>query len=197
MKAKKIGVLSFQGDVVEHLQASQSALDKLDFVGNIHVVRTYEEIKNLEGLIIPGGESTTLQTLCIRNGLWENMKRIQFIYGTCAGAIMLAKKVLHKTEGQQTLELMDLEIDRNAYGRQRSSFEKKIKTKLGDIDAVFIRSPKINNIGKNVKTIAQENGEVIACEQKVKDRYYLVTCFHPELTTTVFHEYFLKKIYLH
>ena len=195
MKAKKIGVLSFQGDVVEHLQASQRALDKLGFVGNVCSVRTKEELKNLDGLIIPGGESTTLQTLCIRNGLWENMKQIEFIYGTCAGAILLAKKVLHKTKGQQTLELMDLEIDRNAYGRQRSSFEKKIKTKLGDIDAVFIRSPKINNIGKNVKTIAQENGEVIACEQKVKDRYYLVTCFHPELTTTVFHEYFLKKIY--
>ena len=76
MKAKEIGVLGFQGDVVEHLQASQRALDKLGFVGNVCSVRTKEELKNLDGLIIPGGESTTLQTLCIRNGLWENMKQI-------------------------------------------------------------------------------------------------------------------------
>ena len=195
MKLKNIGVLGFQGDFVEHIETTKKALNKLSFEGNIIMVKTKDKLQNLDGLIIPGGESTTLQTLCIKNGLWEDMKRIKYIYGTCAGAILLSKKVLHKTKNQQTLELMDIEIDRNAYGGQISSFEKKIKTKLGNFDAVFIRSPRITKTGKNIVIIAKERNEVLACEQRDKDKYYLVSCFHPELTTTIFHEYFLKKIY--
>ena len=107
---------------------------------------------------------------------------------------MLAKTVHHKTPDQKTLELMDIEIDRNAYGRQTESFDKDVKTSLGDIHAVFIRAPRIKRVGKDIKILAKIKGETIACEQKIGNYYYLAACFHPELTSTLFHEYFLEKI---
>lgn len=91
--------------------------------------------------------------------------------------------------------LMDIEIDRNAYGRQTESFEKDIKTSLGDVHAVFIRAPRIKKVGKDVKILAVNEKEIIACEQRIGKNYYLAACFHPELTSTMFHEYFIKKVY--
>lgn len=181
-----IGVLAFHGDVEEHIQALGSV--------NSIPVRTKEDLKKCRGLIIPGGESTTLYKLCQREGMWEDMKKIPAIFGTCAGAIMLAKHVLHIAPGQQTLELMDITIDRNAYGRQTESFEKPINTTLGKLNAIFIRAPKITAVGNNVKVLARDGREILACEETVGNQYFLAASFHPELTTTVFHTYFLKKI---
>lgn len=195
MKSRKIGVLAFHGDVIEHIEATKQAAKNLHLAIEVFSVRTKEFLHNLDVLIIPGGESTTLHKLCEREGMWKDMKRIKNIFGTCAGAIMLAKTVHHKTPDQKTLELMDIAIDRNAYGKQTESFDKYVKTSLGDIHAVFIRAPKIKKVGKNVKVLAENEGEIIACEQKIDNHYYLATCFHPELTSTVFHEYFIKKVY--
>ena len=196
MKSQKIiGVLAFHGDVIEHIEATKNASKNLHLNIEVVPVCTKEIVYTLDALIIPGGESTTLHKLCEREGMWEKMKQIKNIFGTCAGAIMLAKQVSHKTHDQKTLELMDVEIDRNAYGRQTESFEKDIKTSLGNIHAVFIRAPKITSVGKEVKILAKNNGEVIACEQKIGKNYYLAACFHPELTSTIFHEYFIKKVY--
>ena len=195
MKSVNIGVLAFHGDVIEHIEALEQAKRKLNLAIEIVSVRTKESLNNLDALIIPGGESTTLYKLCEREDMWEKMKQIKNIFGTCAGAIMLAKKVRHKTSDQKTLELMDIEIDRNAYGRQIDSFDKNVDTKLGNIQAVFIRAPRIIKVGKNIKLLAKNEGEIIACEQNTGSRYYLAACFHPELTSTMFHEYFIKKIY--
>ncbi|MBU2052065.1 pyridoxal 5'-phosphate synthase glutaminase subunit PdxT [Patescibacteria group bacterium] len=192
---KRIGVLAFHGDVIEHLQATREAAEKLKLKTKAVEVRTKNDLDNLNGLIIPGGESTTLFKLCQQAGMWEKIKQIDHIFGTCAGAIMLAKKILHKEAEQQVLELMNLTIDRNAYGRQTESFEKKIKTQLGPMEAVFIRAPKIISVGRGVKILAKNNSEIIACEQKIGRKFYLATCFHPELTTTKFHEYFLKEVF--
>ncbi|HBQ50754.1 hypothetical protein A3B42_02710 [Candidatus Daviesbacteria bacterium RIFCSPLOWO2_01_FULL_38_10] len=192
---KKIGVLAFHGDVVEHIEVTKKAAKNLRLDIEVIPVRTKNSLRNLNALIIPGGESTTLHKLCQRENMWEDMKRIKNIFGTCAGTIMLAKTIHHKTLDQETLELMDIEIDRNAYGRQTESFEKNIKTSLGRMHAVFIRAPKIKKAGKDVKILARSEREIIACEQKTGDNYYLATCFHPELTSTMFHEYFIKKIY--
>ena len=181
-----IGVLAFHGDVIEHIRA-------LGRVNSISV-RTKEELKKCRALIIPGGESTTLYTLCEREGMCEDIKKVPAIFGTCAGAIMLAKKILHKAPGQKTLELMDITIDRNAYGRQTESFEKSITTVLGKLNAIFIRAPKIISVGKNVRVIAKDGGNILACEEKVGNQYFLAASFHPELTTTMFHEYFLRKV---
>ena len=191
---KIIGVLAFHGDVIEHIETTKKAAKNLHLDLEVVPVRTKEIIQTLDALIIPGGESTTLFKLCQRENMWEDMKKVKNIFGTCAGAILLAKKVFHKTADQKTLELMDIEIDRNAYGRQTDSFEKDIKTSLGNIHAIFIRAPRIKRVGKAVKILARNKREVIACEQTTGNNYYLAACFHPELTSTIFHEHFLKKI---
>lgn len=183
MKSFNVGVLSFHGSVLEHIETTKSAAKNLKININIIEVRTKKDLRYLDALIIPGGESTTLYKLCVREDMIEEIKKIKNIFGTCAGAILLAK-----------LGLMDIEVDRNAYGRQADSFEKDIKTKIGSINAVFIRAPKIKSIGKEVKVLAEDNGEILACEQKTGENFYLAACFHPELTTTLFHEYFLKQI---
>jgi len=196
MKSKKIiGVLAFHGDVIEHIETTKQAAKNLHLNIKVIPVRTKDSLHGLDALIIPGGESTTLYKLCGREGMWEKMKRIRNILGTCAGAIMLAKIIHHKTKDQKTLELMDIEVDRNAYGRQTESFEKDIKSSLCIIRAVFIRAPKIKKVGAKVNIIAKDNNEIIACEEEIGGKYYLATCFHPELSSTLFHEYFLQKVF--
>lgn len=189
-----VGVLAFQGDVAEHINALEKAAQKLKFKVSISSIRTKESLVGLDGLIIPGGESTTLFKLCDREGMIPGIKKIKNIFGTCAGAILLSKNVSNLAPGQKTLALMDTVIVRNAYGSQSESFTKKIKSISGDIDAVFIRAPRIKNTGKKVVVLSEDNGEIIACEEKTGKNYCLTACFHPELTTTVFHEYFLKQI---
>lgn len=193
MKAT-IGVLSFHGDVIEHIDATGSAAKKLGVPIDVIPVRTQESLSRVQALIIPGGESTTLHKLCVREGMWEAMKTIPFVFGTCAGAIMLATDVLHKAEEQETLERMHIAIDRNAYGRQTDSFQEPLETRLGTVDAVYIRAPKILSVGSTVMTLASRGTEVLACEEITHGVYSLAACFHPELTTTVFHEYFIRKI---
>lgn len=193
-KQIRIGVLAYQGDVAEHIQATQDAGEKLNIKVIITPVRTKDDIVSLDALVIPGGESTTLQTLSQKEGIFDEIKKIRYIFGTCAGSIMLARTIQHKAEGQETLELTDIEIDRNAYGRQAQSFIKKINTRLGRVEAVFIRAPRIKSIGKNVNILATNGQEIIACEEKIGNKLYLAACFHPELTTTKFHEYFLENV---
>ena len=189
-----IGVLSFHGDVLEHLEATQRAAKKLSISLRVIPVRTKAVLRSVSALIIPGGESTTLHKLCVREQMWDDMKRIPQIFGTCAGAIMLADTVKHKAEGQETLERMHITVDRNAYGRQTDSFEEPLTTELGTISAVYIRAPKILQVQKNVRVLASRGDEILACEENQADRYSMATCFHPELTTTVFHEYFIKQV---
>jgi 5'-phosphate synthase pdxT subunit len=151
-------------------------------------------------LIIPGGESTTLGKLIERNQLWDEIRTVPNIFGTCAGAIMLAKKVVGQEEGgQKFLELMDIEADRNAYGSQVDSFEEEIAATLGKpdlkINAIFIRAPKIKPLSEKCEVIAtRTNGEPIAISERLGNHFYLATSFHPELSTSKLHEYFLKEI---
>src|SRR4030042_402673 len=138
MKSIVVGVLAFHGDVIEHMEATNTAANKLRIDIKVIPARTKDEVLQSIALIIPGGESTTLHMLCEREGMFSLIKNVPFIFGTCAGAILLAKNVLHKTPEQETLELMDITIDRNAYGRQTESFEKPIDTTLGKIPAAFL-----------------------------------------------------------
>lgn len=179
----RVGILAFHGDVSEHILATLQAAKKLSLSVAVAPVRTKADLADLDGLIIPGGESPTLQKLCERESMWTELKRVKNIFGTCAGAILLAK-----------LKLMDITVDRNAYGRQIDSFEKQIKTKLGPVSAVFIRAPKIKSAGKNVTVLAKDKDQIVACEQKTNGHFYLACTFHPELTTAKFHEYFLKGL---
>ncbi len=192
--ALKIGILAFQGSVSEHLSSTEKAAKELKIPCSISLVRTKSPLENLDGLIIPGGESTTLSKLCVREGMLNPMKEINNIFGTCAGAIMLAKNVKNNEGGQQTLSIMNVEIDRNAYGRQTDSFEGPLPTKLGNINGIFIRAPRITQVGKGVEILAAIGKEPVACIENGKDYSYMAACFHPELSSTAFHRHFLKTI---
>lgn len=194
MQSLAIGVLALHGDVREHVSALANVSKGMSVKVQIVLVRTKDDLALLDALIIPGGESTTIQKLCEREGMFEQMKKIKNIFGTCAGAILLAKEVVHKTKDQKTLEVMDIEVDRNAYGRQNESFEKVLETKLGKLNAIFIRAPKILNIGKGVAVLAKNGVEIVACEERTRGHYYLATSFHPEYSSDMFHRYFLTQV---
>jgi len=190
----EIGVLAFQGSVIEHASALRGAAGLLGVDCRIVEVRTKSGLKKLDGLIIPGGESTTMCKLCEREGMLEAMRDMPALFGTCAGAIMLAKKIHNEEAGQKTLALMDIEIDRNAYGTQAESFEERLDTELGTLNAIFIRAPRIKSVGEGVRVLAKRGGEAVACEQRIGKRYCLATCFHPELSGPVFHEHFIRSL---
>lgn len=194
MKQIVVGVLAFHGDVAEHIEATEQAAQNLRKQLAVIPIRTKETLKTCQALIIPGGESTTLAKLCERENMWETMKKTLAIFGTCAGAIMLAKHVRHKAPGQHTLALMDITVDRNAYGRQTESFEKPLKTELGTLPAIFIRAPKITNVGKSVRILAKDDNNILACEERVGKQFFMAVAFHPEMTSPLFHEYFLSQI---
>jgi len=194
----KVGVLSLQGDFREHLQA----LKKLGVAGK--GVRTVEDLEGVDGLIIPGGESTTIFNLMEQSGLYSEIKRRGAkglaIYGTCAGAILLAKEIVRDNYNYNynynylgnPLGLIDISIKRNAYGRQVDSFEAELKIKgLGAFRAIFIRAPKIVRVGPQVEVLAEHDSLPVMAQQK----NILVSSFHPELTDDLrVHEYFLKLI---
>jgi len=188
----KIGVLALQGDFAEHI----AVLKRLKV--ETSEVRLPEHLKGLDGLIIPGGESTTIGKLAVAYNLMEPLKLFgqrHAIWGTCAGAIFLSKDV---SRDQPLLGLMDIQVQRNAFGRQIDSFETdldvpELKQATGtkeDYHAVFIRAPIIESVGADAKVLASvPDGRIVAAQQG----HLLATSFHPELTNdTRFHEYFLS-----
>jgi len=190
----KIGVLALQGDFAEHV----AMLKKLNV--DASEVRLPEQLNGLDGLIIPGGESTTIGKLAVAYNLMEPLKQFgqrHAIWGTCAGAIFLSKDV---SRDQPLLGLMDIKVQRNAFGRQIDSFETdldvpELKQATGteeDYHAVFIRAPIIESVSGDAKVLASvPDGRIVAAQQG----HLLATSFHPELTSdTRFHEYFLTLV---
>lgn len=181
----KIGVLAIQGSVIEHINALQKL--KVETIE----VKLPKDLDEISGLIIPGGESTTIMKLLKRFNTDRKIinlykKNKLCIYGTCAGAILLAKKITNHPN-QPTLGLCDIEIQRNAYGRQIDSFIKKISILGKNIDAVFIRAPIIKD-PKKTTVIAQLETPIM-----IQDNNILITTFHPELTKSLeIHKHFLK-----
>jgi pyridoxal 5'-phosphate synthase pdxT subunit len=188
----KIGVLALQGDFSEHI----SMLKRIGV--ETAEVRLPKHLEGLDGLIIPGGESTTIGKLAVAYELMEPLKdfgKSHAIWGTCAGAIFLSKDI---GRNQPLLGLMDIKVQRNAFGRQVDSFETDLEIdelfKATGTEhpyhAVFIRAPIIESIGGNVKVLsALDDGRIIAAQQG----HLLATSFHPELTSdTRFHEYFIS-----
>ena len=185
-----IGVLSLQGDFQEHIEI----LTKLQI--QIIKVTSVEDLEKINGLIIPGGESTTIIKLLKTNNLFKKLKKkIQLglpTWGTCTGAIVLAKRVSGLK--LETLSILEIDVIRNAYGRQKESFSAEVsipKINTRKFPGIFIRAPKINKISSKISPIAKlENGEIVGIEEK----NVIVTTFHPELThDDSLHKYFLKK----
>jgi 5'-phosphate synthase pdxT subunit len=180
-----IGVLALQGNFDAHAKAVERA------GGTAIEVRTAAQMESCDGLILPGGESTTMLRLLDVENLVEPLRRfglVKPIYGTCAGAILLAREVTNPA--QMCLKLMDTVVERNAYGRQLDSRIIRLKAGGGEIEAVFIRAPIIRRTGKG-KILASYQGDPVWVEQGL----HMVTTFHPELTTdTRVHKYFLNKV---
>jgi pyridoxal 5'-phosphate synthase pdxT subunit len=184
----KIGVLALQGDFAEHIRVLRRlGIEAVE-------IRLPVQLEGLDGLIIPGGESTTIGKLAVDYQLIEPLRKFgktRAVWGTCAGAIFLSKEA-HRQ--QPLLGLMDITVSRNAFGRQVASFEADLLIPaIGDettpYHAVFIRAPLIESVGAGVETLAQlPNGSIVAARQG----RLLATSFHPELTDDDrFHRYFL------
>lgn len=175
-----IGVLALQGDVREHLAALTGA------GAQARPVRRAEELAEIDGLVIPGGESTTMSKLAVIFGLLEPLRdRIRGglpAYGSCAGMIMLADKILGGRDDQETIGGIDMIVRRNAFGRQNESFEAAVDiagVEGGPVEGVFIRAPWVESTGSGVETLARlADGTVVA----VRQGNLLATSFHPELT---------------
>ena len=191
---KRVGVLALQGDFAAHGAALERAGAEPVFV------RDAEQLEGLDGLVIPGGESTTMLKLLHYDSLMDPLTRFgreKPIFGTCAGAILLASEVSHPS--QESLALMNIEVERNAYGRQLDSRVARIapepefeaRSGRGQLEAVFIRAPIIRRVGPEAKVLARYGGDPVLVEQG----QHLVATFHPELTTdSRVHAFFLEKL---
>ncbi|MGH9934351.1 MAG: pyridoxal 5'-phosphate synthase glutaminase subunit PdxT [Nitrososphaerales archaeon] len=201
MKQVQIGILAIQGDIEENLAATSLALKELGVEGKSIPVKYANEISKVDGLILPGGESTVIGTLAKLSGATQLIKdRINDgmpIMGTCAGMIMLAKRAYDKVVGetkQQLLSVLDITIERNAFGRQGDSFEAELKIPLignENFRGVFIRAPVVTEMRNGVDAIASLNNNVVA----VKQGNIIGTSFHPELSRDLrLHKYFANLV---
>ncbi|MEO6943580.1 MAG: pyridoxal 5'-phosphate synthase glutaminase subunit PdxT [Lacisediminihabitans sp.] len=190
---RPVGVLALQGDFREHIAVLRS------LGAEVIPVRRAEDLEKVAGLVIPGGESSVMDKLSRLFGLAEPLKAAIAsglpVYGTCAGLIMLSNTVLDSIEGQQSLGGLDIDVRRNAFGSQTSSFEVDLDIPAVGEDAmhaVFIRAPVVERIGSSVSVVsALDDGRVVAVEQG----NLLGTSFHPEMTgDTRFHQYFLDRV---
>ena len=185
----RIGVLALQGAFQEH----QKALSSLG--AETFQIRQYKDLNTeLDGLVLPGGESTTMCKLLLELNMMDNLRnKIQSglpVFGTCAGLILLSKKI--QNQNTTGLATMDIECCRNAYGKQLDSFKTNSQfADIGKVPMVFIRAPYITHTSVDVEILAKVNGKIVAARQKNQ----LVTAFHPELTNDIkIHSYFLNNI---
>ncbi|MDF2961303.1 MAG: glutamine amidotransferase [Paenibacillus sp.] len=185
----KIGVLALQGAVAEHIKLINKA------GGEGVVVKKTEQLNEVDGIIIPGGESTTIgklmRTFNFIKELQSFSQQGKPVFGTCAGLIVIAKEITGQPEAH--LELMDIKVARNAFGRQRESFETDLAIKgiADDVRAVFIRAPLIEEVGEGVEVLATYRDQIVAARQG----HLLAASFHPELTDDErMHAYFLDMV---
>ncbi len=178
MKTLKIGVLTLQGGFDKHIES-------LNDLGVETVkIREASELKGLDGLVIPGGESTTIIRLLKNFGIYEILRDMIKnglpVFGTCAGMILLSRGIISH-DNQETLGLMNFKVSRNDYGRQMDSFETELRVKgIGEdlIQAVFIRAPRITEISSSIEVLSEYNGSPVI----VRENNMLAASFHPELT---------------
>jgi 5'-phosphate synthase pdxT subunit len=195
----RIGVIAIQGNVEEHVNAIKKALRQLNLEAEVIKIKHSGLVPVCDAIILPGGESTTLGRLMEREGIADEIKKVALagvpVMGTCAGLVLLAKygdMQVERTK-QPLLGLMDIHVNRNAFGRQRESYECQVDFKgLGSpFNAVFIRAPAITGCGKDVEILSECSGLIVAAREK----NMLALAFHPELTDDLrIHHYFLKMV---
>ncbi|GAE37247.1 pyridoxal 5'-phosphate synthase glutaminase subunit PdxT [Halalkalibacter akibai] len=185
----KVGVLALQGAVREHVKCLEAPNTE------VVIVKKVEQLADLDGLVFPGGESTTMRRLIDLYGFFEPLKQFAAdgkpMFGTCAGLILMADTIVGQDSGH--LAVINMKVQRNAFGRQRESFETDLHvTGVGeDVRAVFIRAPLILEVGENVEVLSKYKDEIVAARQG----NFLACSFHPELTDDHrFHQYFVSII---
>jgi len=193
-----IGVIGIQGAVSEHVKILQKTYNKTDIKGNIIIINHKDQIKKIDGLIIPGGESTTISKILVKSNIYDEIyKKIKdnnlAIMGTCAGCVLLANALVENNQDIKLLKAIDMTVKRNAFGRQKESFEYNINIDglSKPYTAVFIRAPSIEKVGNKCKILSKIDKKIIIVRQ---DRY-LALSFHPELTDDIrIHKFFLDMI---
>jgi len=209
MSELDIGILALQGDVAENFVSTMMAMNELGIDGSVSQVKTPDQISAVDGLIVPGGESTMMGQLSMVNGamsaLKEKIESGMPVLGICAGMILLAKNSKDRVVGstkQPLLDVLDVEIERNSFGRQKDSFEAKVSLggeatgtggaiDIPSFQGVFIRAPAVVKTGSGVEILGKFNEKIIA----VKQGNILATSFHPELTRDVsLHKQFVKMV---
>lgn len=186
----RVGVFALQGDVREHLSVLYSlGVEAIE-------VRNAKQLSSVDGLVLPGGESTTISKLIdifnLREPLLSFITSGKPVFGTCAGMIMLSTEVLDAASGQQSLAAMDISVRRNAFGSQLDSFEAEVEFDEAKVKVAFIRAPIVERVGEAVEVLSKlASGAVVA----VREGNLLATSFHPELTGDKrVHEYFLAMV---
>jgi pyridoxal 5'-phosphate synthase pdxT subunit len=190
-----IGVIGIQGAVSEHVSSMQKTLQNSNINGNVKIINNIEEINEIDGLIFPGGETTTISKILNKSRFFETIsKRIQKnnlpIMGTCAGCVLLSSKMTENPKKIRLFSAMDMQVKRNAFGRQRESFEKNVKIKgfSKPYNAVFIRAPVIEKVWGNCEILSTIEKKIVMAKQD----NLLAVSFHPELTVDLrIHKYFL------
>ena len=201
MSKIKIGVLAVQGDVTENFLATMASMSELGIDGSVIQVKTVEQISTLDGLIIPGGESTVIGQMSLVNGAIKKIKeKIESgmpVFGICAGMVFLSKNSQDRIVGnvdQPLLDILDVKIERNSFGRQKDSFEANISMEpigISSFNGVFIRAPSVSETGSGVEILAKFNEKIVA----VKQGNVIATAFHPELTKDIsLHKSFVKLV---
>ena len=185
----KIGVLALQGAVREHVRSLQAEDTE------IIIIKKAEQLQEIDGLVFPGGESTTMRRLINQYNFFEPLKAFgksgKPIFGTCAGLILMASEIAGQEQAH--LGLMNMKVQRNAFGRQRESFETRLEVQgvAEDLRAVFIRAPLIEEVGEHVEVLSTYNGEIVAA----REGHYLTCSFHPELTDDFrLHRFFVTMV---
>lgn len=185
----KIGVLALQGAVSEHMRAVEAC------GAEAVAIKHKEQLKEVDGLILPGGESTTMRRLIDKYGFMDELKKFARLgkpmFGTCAGLILMAKNLVDYD--QPHIGVMDITVERNSFGRQRESFEESLPIKgvCDSFPAVFIRAPHIVEVGENVEVLAKHEDRIVAA----REGQFLGCSFHPELTDNLdFTRYFINMV---
>ncbi len=194
----KVGVTAVQGDVSEHLAAVEAALKDLSLSGHVVAIRRPESLEEVDALIVPGGESTTISKLLhefdLADGIVRRAREGMPLMGTCAGCILLAKEGDSQVQATDTrlLGLMDMAVDRNAYGGQRESFEAALDLdEVGPIRGVFIRAPAIRRVWGACRPLGRLEEDIVM----VRQDHLVALTFHPELSPdTGVHRYFLGLV---
>ena len=190
----KIGVIGVQGAVSEHIEMTNKVLKELEIDGEAFWLKTQKEALECNAFIIPGGESTTITDLMKRTGLWNIVKTSQKpIMGTCAGLVILSKAGMYEIEktGQELMGLLNCKVNRNAFGRQKESFEAELNFNNSKITGVFIRAPAVEEVYDECKALCDVEGRIVG----VEEGNVIGFSFHPDLTEDLsIHKYFINKL---